>query len=236
MKPTFSYYGSKWRVARVYPPPREGLPIVEPFAGGAGYAHWFDDGRRDVLLFDTSPHVSALWTWLLSSTPQDVLALPLLDGGRVPDGLPFGAQCLIGFFCGYALAKPREVLSPNVDWSLYPMKHWTDQSRAKVAENRKAMGDRWHFLAGGFSDAPDIEATWFIDPPYSNAAGKRYQQKITSYSDLAAWSINRKGRVIVCENEGANWMNFERATVQTGGNSRSKSIESIWVNEQWRLL
>jgi hypothetical protein len=45
VNPTFSYYGSKWLVARHYPPPLDGAPIIEPFAGAAGYAHWWDDGR-----------------------------------------------------------------------------------------------------------------------------------------------------------------------------------------------
>jgi hypothetical protein len=37
VRPFFSFFGSKWRVAPHYPAPERDL-IIEPFAGSAGYS------------------------------------------------------------------------------------------------------------------------------------------------------------------------------------------------------
>jgi hypothetical protein len=76
LKPFIRYYGSKWRMAHLYPPPRHGL-IIEPFAGAAGYALNYAD--RDVLLIDVSPRIAELWRWLIAATPADVRSIPLVD-------------------------------------------------------------------------------------------------------------------------------------------------------------
>jgi hypothetical protein len=62
MRPMFPYYGSKWNIARHYPPPGEGL-VVEPFAGGAGYASFY--GARRALLIDKDPIIAGLWRYLI---------------------------------------------------------------------------------------------------------------------------------------------------------------------------
>ena len=55
MRPMFSYYGSKWRVAPRYSPPVEDT-IVEPFAGSATYSLLYP-GKK-VLLNDLNPRVA----------------------------------------------------------------------------------------------------------------------------------------------------------------------------------
>jgi hypothetical protein len=55
---------------------------------------------------------------------------------------------------------------------------------------------------------PDIEATWFVDPPYNNRAGSYYIENSIDYVALGTWCHERRGQAIVCENEGADWLPF----------------------------
>lgn len=55
---------------------------------------------------------------------------------------------------------------------------------------------------------PDINGTWFVDPPYE-VAGKSYKKNDINYELLSEWCLQRKGLLIVCENEGAKWLPFD---------------------------
>ena len=83
LRPFWRYYGGKWANARRYEPPRFGV-IVEPFAGAAGYSlHHHDQG---VVLVEKNPVVAAVWSWLITASPSDVLDIPdLPDSGEVAD-------------------------------------------------------------------------------------------------------------------------------------------------------
>ena len=71
---------------------------------------------------------------------------------------------------------------------------------------------------GDYRSAPDLEATWFVDPPYQPTRGMKtgqglgYAPGCTSreldYGELAEWCRSRRGQVIVCEQEGADWLPF----------------------------
>ncbi|MEG4346741.1 hypothetical protein QUB70_26205 [Microcoleus sp. A003_D6] len=65
----------------------------------------------------------------------------------------------------------------------------------------KRIFARGLIISGDYTLAPDIEATWFIDPPYKEDAGKgyKYGSKLIDYKKLAEWAKNRKGEVIFCE-------------------------------------
>jgi 16S rRNA G966 N2-methylase RsmD len=58
--------------------------------------------------------------------------------------------------------------------------------------------------------AEDIEATWFVDPPYFKG-GNYYQfgNKGFDYNELKNWILLRRGQIIVCENSSATWMDFK---------------------------
>ena len=53
------------------------------------------------------------------------------------------------------------------------------------------------------------------------------------YGQLSSWCKNRKGQVIVCEQEGAEWLSFRPfRTIKTteGKHGKSKGNEVIWTN------
>jgi 16S rRNA G966 N2-methylase RsmD len=74
---------------------------------------------------------------------------------------------------------------------------------------------------------PDVEATWFIDPPYQYG-GEHYMINSIDYNRLAEFCQSRKGQIIVCENTKAGWLPF-KPLISTYGQSHD-SKEAIWLN------
>lgn len=87
----------------------------------------------------------------------------------------------------------------------------------------------WPFFC--YLTAPDVTATWFIDPPYKGEAGRLYRHHSIDYAALAGWCRSRRGQVIVCERQGASWLPFlPLTTVKATPGSRGKgtSAEVVW--------
>jgi len=216
--------------------------IVEPFAGAAGYATRYAD--RKVILLERDPTIAALWRYLVSVKPAEILALPdmPLEGSTVDD-LPVcqEAKSLIGFWCNKGTASPHK--SPSM-WMRNADKEWASGKyarsnsywgrviREKIA-SQVTLIRHWQVIEASYESAPDLEATWFIDPPYE-AAGKYYRFRLDSYEPLAAWCKARRGQVMVCENTGATWLPFKPfATLKStpGTHGKSYSSEVLWTNE-----
>lgn len=92
----------------------------------------------------------------------------------------------------------------------------------------------WKITNHDYKDLINVEATWFIDPPYSNAAGGRYRTAGLDYEHLGWWCLNRKGQVVVCENRGANWLDFSpikhpRVSIRSRY-QKADAQEVVWVN------
>ena len=79
-----------------------------------------------------------------------------------------------------------------------------------MSQNLHKVKD-WQILNDDYSNAPDIEATWFIDPPYKGEAGLgyRHSSKLLDYNKLAEWALNRKGEVIFCEGKEGDYLPFK---------------------------
>ena len=251
LKPFFSFFGGKWRVARKYPVPRYGN-IVEPFAGSAGFSTRYPE--RDVVLVERDPKIAATWRYLIGTSPGEILALPdILPGQTVADlGVCQEAGWLIGWWINKGSAAPHLSPSSNMRKSLSgeqpkdpPSGWWGSAIRQRLADQVQHI-KHWKLLEGTCLDvAPDIEATWFIDPPYERA-GKRYTYgaKTISYSDLSDWCRTRTGQVMVCENRGAEWMPFKpfldikayegsHGGADKGVHGGRVSKEVLWTNDEW---
>ena len=229
LKPFFTYYGGKYRAAPKYPEPVHGS-IVEPFAGSAGYAMRYPD--RQVTLVDADPVVAGVWDFLVRSGEQDILRLPLLEPGQSTDDLAVcqEARWLIGFWLTKGGAVPNKTLSAWGREPRYARQFWGPGIRNRVASQVERI-KHWRVICGDFEDAPDIEATWFVDPPYQ-VMGKYYTKRNVDYERLASWCRTRKGQTIVCENEGATWLPFEPFLVTKANESKTggkRSREAIWT-------
>lgn len=225
LHPLFKQFGSKWSSAKLYPVPRF-QTLVEPFAGGAGYA--LNHSERDVVLFDTDPNIADLWRWLIGEATQ----ASILD---IPINLPEGTDLReIGLSRGQALLCKHWQRTNNVGecwtvsvWGNKPGQ-WTANARARVAEEVSGV-KHWRF------GAPTVEpATWFIDPPYQ--ANYAYRQPVLDFPRLGLECQKLPGQVIVCEGgESPNWLPFvplaERVTSRRKASNNHHCKEWIWMNE-----
>ena len=220
----WSYYGSKSKIVNYYPPPKYDK-IIEPFAGSARYSLKYFD--REVILVDKYDVIVRLWKWLQECKPSDILKLPKLKQGEfVSDfNLSYEEGLLVGFLAGTAQGKPRNKISPfaaaqngrhnqykNIAKQLFKIKHWK-------------------IIQADYTEIENQTATWFIDPPYQFGGQHQYhfKNKLLNFSDLAIWSEEREGQIIVCENTKANWMNFlPMRKIQ--GAANSNTTEAIWTN------
>jgi hypothetical protein len=223
----------------MYPHPRFDT-VIEPFAGGAGYAlrHW----RKRVILIERSPDVCGAWRMILERGPDAIRSLPLfdLDTDVRTLGLDEDEQRLIGFwlnsgtarpcnqFCSWAKQRERSIKGSSA--SMF----WSTRTRERLARMSELLITRWSIIEGDYDAAPDEEATWFVDPPYQGDLGDHYWGKNElDYPRLAEWCRSRRGQVIVCERHGADWMPFERlGTVRAtpGRHRRGTAREAMWTS------
>lgn len=239
LRPFWPYYGGKWRAAPLYPPPSHGT-LVEPFAGAAGYSLRYPNRR--VILVERDAVIAEIWRWLIGASEAEVLALPAVDRVEdLPAGCAQAARDLVGFCLGYADRRPRKTVSPGVERlraaGQKGVLGWNDARRARTARQLASIR-HWRVIEGDYRDAPDVEATWFIDPPYNNGAGRKYVHgsDALDFEDLAGWCRARRGQVMVCENDGATWLPFEAFAVFRRGAYGSRSREVLWRNDLPRQL
>lgn len=106
---------------------------------------------------------------------------------------------------------------------------WNEATRARIASQVDAI-KHWRVIEGDYNEAPDIEATWFVDPPYNNKAGSYYIHSDIDYPELGKWCQGLRGQVVVCENDGATWLPFRHFRNIKAGPAKRVSAESIWTN------
>lgn len=222
-----TFYGGKFRATsnrRRYPPPREGNIICEPFAGGAGYSLRY--GRnREVVLVEKDELIVEVWEYLLSATPEDILAIPLLEDDQDVRDLPIpkGAQALVARWVNSASATPRYRFSKFAREyrDKIPGSFWTAHKRATIASCLPFM-KRWKIIHGTYEDALDHtqpeRTTYFVDPPYIGAgayykedAPKEEEDRKKWFEELGSWCLKLPSLgafVVVCENHGATWLPF----------------------------
>jgi len=218
----FSYYGSKSKIVDYYPPPKHNK-IVEPFAGSARYSlkYW----QNDVLLVDKYERLINIWLYLQQAKISDIKQLPILKKGENLSKfnlLTTEEKDLLGFMIQAGVNAPRLTCTEagvrnqvtaknNIIRDLHKIKHW-------------------QIKCGCYAELENIEATWFIDPPYQ-FGGEYYRisNKNINYKILSNWCQERKGQIIVCENTKADWLPFEQLK-KIQGMAQTNTIEAIYTN------
>jgi site-specific DNA-adenine methylase len=225
----FSYYGSKSKIAHLYPAPKF-RRIVEPFAGSARYSllHW----ENEVLLCDLSEYVFEVWNYLLQASEKDILSLPDVPSKVSLDeytSLSTAERYLIGFHLCRGKMKPRKVGHGQNGWA---------RDKFRIAKDLHKI-KHWRIVQGVFTSIPNHAATWFIDPPYKTVQERegnsdRYKHWSIDYDDLAKFCLSRDGQIIVCEGEGADWLPFKLLTTvnaNTNNSTVKKNGEYIYAQE-----
>lgn len=227
MKPLWPYYGSKWRDARRYGPP-VGDHVVEPFAGSAGYATFFEPTR--VTLLDVDPCVIGVWRYLIRTSAREILDLPDLQVGQSVDSLalPQEARWLIGFWLNRGSAQPKKTQTAYSSRTERQQLVWSQRARERIAKDIDKVR-HWKIIEGDYAQSPrEAGATYFVDPPYGDK-GKYYRFKSVNLLALGEWCRQLPGHVIACEQVGATWLPFEPlASIKS---SKGRSHEAIWTNE-----
>lgn len=233
--PLFKWFGSKWLSSKRLPEPIHDT-IVEPFAGSAGYSlrHY----KRDVILYESDPHIYALWVWLIHDATEKLIR-------DIPIGVPVGTSIKdIGLSKGQELLLKTWQRTNNVGdcWTISPWGNkpgqWTENTRSRVADQFHSIK---HWIVGGYNGIVAFNevckrATWFIDPPY--IYNYKYKSDIIGYGELAKAIHRTPGQMIVCEaicqDTGAvpNWLPFtffgNRITSRRKANENHHSKELIW--------
>lgn len=216
----FSYYGSKSKISKYYPKPEYDI-VIEPFAGSARYALEYPE--KLVWLNDSYEVVYNIWVYLLNATSEQISALPQISKGddiRELDISPVEKD-LMGFMINMGVPYPHHIYTT---WAARN----DEVSRCKKRILKYLPKIRhWGLTCLSYEQLPNIEATWYIDPPYQNG-GERYIHHAIDYTHLAEWCKSRRGQVIVCENSSADWMDF-RPLVEMQG-QRKRTTEVIWTN------
>lgn len=206
MRPFFPFYGSKWNIARYYPAPEHDL-IIEPFAGGAGYATFFN--AKQAALFDVDPIIAGVWSYLLRATPTEILSLPEI--AEVGDGvdnydLPQEAKWLIGFWLNRGSATPKKTRTAYSARTDRAQLNWGARAKERIVTQLPGIVG-WTITNASYDVAPNDEATWFVDPPYGDK-GKFYRMPFSDFEALGRFCRARSGLLIACEGPGATWLPF----------------------------
>lgn len=224
----FSYFGSKSKIAKLYPRPEYNL-IIEPFAGAAWYSVLYKN--NDILLNEKYETIYNIWTWLINKAdPEIILNYKDFYIGQDISNLNLDKphKDLIGFCINRGSITPKNIVQK---WScqVKSKPRWASTTSYSLNKIAKLLPNikHWKIQLGDYKDIPNIEATWFIDPPYQ-FGGKHYIINNIDYSYLSNWCKTRKGQVVVCENTKATWMNFKPICKITG--QKTKTIEAIWTN------
>jgi site-specific DNA-adenine methylase len=231
LKPFFTYYGGKWRVAPKYPTPVHDR-IFEPFAGSAGYS--LRHPERNIWINDSDPIIVGTWDYLIRASEEEILALPdLVEGQTVNDlDLPQEARWLIGWWLNKGSAQPKLRASSFMLHHAAGGPYWGQSIRERIASQQSAIR-HWTVTNYDYEEMPGWRGTWYIDPPYQRA-GKhyRYGSEGIDFARLGRWCMSREGQVIVCEADDADWLPFAPLVEVDGTEGRQKAkraqLEVIW--------
>lgn len=219
-----SYYGGKASIARYYPKPLYPV-IVEPFAGSAAYSLYHR--CKDVILVEKNPDIAEMWRFIISGEIEEWLPkIPryVQYGDQIDEffhSAPRGLQVYLGSIAntstgGTGIRKTVSMWAASI-WS----------KKLTSLELALPIVRNWRIIAGNYDKAPDIVATWFIDPPYLVSPGKRYKYSEIDYNVLREWIHTRRGQIIVCGAINETWLPFKPLGIY--GSRLSEHAEAIYT-------
>jgi hypothetical protein len=209
----FYYFGRKGRLAPHYPAPAFPL-VIEPFAGSMAYSlHYRPECAVGI---DADLTVARVWNRIATLTPEQINSYPEpMIGDRVTDRWSMMAAG------SHGTSRAQSYL-----WTERMSRDLAKQKRL-AAKHRDYARNHVTYSGADYTSAPDVEATWFIDPPYQHVR-RGYERESIDYAELADWVRSRRGQVIVCEQAGADWLPFVPLR-QIRGTTNKVTTEVVWL-------
>ena len=231
LKPFFTYYGGKYRIAPRYPKPYYSR-IIEPFCGSAGYSlrHY----GKTVKLYDLNERIVGVWNYIFKVSANEILSLPEKFDDVRSLKVCQEAKWLIGYWCNKGSCEPKNMPSTWMKSGVRPNSQWGPAIKNRIAGQLDSVR-HWTCERKGYSElSNDLPSTWFIDPPYSSSAGRLYTYDEIDYEQLGDWCKRRRGQKIVCEMDGADWLDFKPFVTAKGleGPKGKKKIKEVIYTAQ----
>lgn len=196
----FYYQGRKARAAKSYPAPEYPI-VIEPFAGSMAYT--LTHRPRFAIGIEKDAEIVKLWHRLCAMSRMQLARYHIPAVGQVTTDR-------------WVMLSDQSSGSPRNNYrtmSQYMVERMETQRRM-VIKHRVYANQSVLYSLGDYSEAPDIEATWFIDPPYQGVNG--YRHSALDYDRLGEWCMTRRGQVIVCEGADADWLPFQEHSTWQG--------------------
>ena len=218
----FAYYGAKHKLAPSYDLPLFDT-IIEPFAGSAAYSCLYAAKSTKVILIEKDLRVVDLW--------HELQEMTCIDLDRIESQLA-DKRCTHPLIGGIAGSSTLSATLNGKDRAVTPrMKSNWPPVRRRIESNLDKIKS-WQIIPGSYIDAPDIEATWLIDPPYQpfkTMAGAVYRESSENidYKALGEWCSSRSGQIMVCEQQPAAWLPFTPHASQTNAIG-DRRVEVLW--------
>jgi site-specific DNA-adenine methylase len=221
----FYYYGRKKQIAKYYPSPNYDT-IIEPFAGSAAYSLYQDNWQKQIILIEKDEKVAGVWDWLINEASiEEIKKLPDLQIGEKSSEFLHIIHAVTKMAFHFKTIKVTPVLARN----------WEISKRLFAANLHKIK--HWQIICADYSEAPDVIATWFIDPPYkgNSGMGYRYSSQLIDYVKLSKWAFKRQGEVIFCEGSEADYLPFKPLKRESKGVAGKVSKEVVFYQSETNL-
>ena len=223
----FKYFGSKYKLGAKYPTPAHGQTIVEPFGGSAAFSVLHRNVAGRVIIVEKDIRVVGLWHRLLSMSAAAIRDL------KDPVAGERSTDLLVAFAGGRTTRDTPDdfIVSPRMSQRFRPMVNRI----ASVVDGCR----HFEVICGDYRDAPDVDAYWFIDPPYAPTEGRwdrtrggryRHSNQDIDFAELSRWCRSRRGDALVCEQHGADWMPWTHSIDAIDGDHKSYG-EVFWFAE-----
>ena len=231
MQPFFKYFGSKWKLARLYCRPRC-EHVIEPFAGDAGYSVYWEP--KKVTLIELNPVVHGVWKYLRRVSAREVMRLPsnITHVDELPPRVCQEAKWLIGFWFGEEVTKPAVCRS---NWARTPIlaaRFWSETIKRRIASQVDHIR-HWEIIEGSYEDAPDVKAHWHIDPPYDNAVGTATLRTASTENRWQNGAENASVGYRFAKTTAPRGYRLGRQSLLTTLRGRGYSVKSLYESSNW---
>ena len=111
---------------------------------------------------------------------------------------------------------------------------WSPKAKQRIIFAKSRIKE-WTIEQSDYRNVSNQEAHWHIDPPYQKQMKAYNSGHSIEFPHLSAWCRSRDGAVDVCEQDGADWLEF-KPLKRNVNLRRNNYTELIWRNQRTELF